>query len=85
MITPFFRVDGSNKIFHEEWQTSEEEDKFTTSVLKFEEWPEDLSDTQIKCAVFNGDDLLYDSDKISLLSHGKFNLLLAIPLSSCVI
>ncbi|XP_063681587.1 uncharacterized protein LOC134816595 [Bolinopsis microptera] len=62
-------VDESNKPFHEDWQTSEEDDKVTISILQFEEWPQDLSDTQIMCAVFDGDDLLYESDQISLLSH----------------
>ena len=60
-------------MIHKEWQTSEEEEEkgVTTNIIQFEEWPEDVHSDKLKCAVFNGADLLVESQRVILISHGK--------------
>ncbi|KAL5253990.1 hypothetical protein ACHWQZ_G013676 [Mnemiopsis leidyi] len=63
-------LDEFNKVIHKEWQTSVEEKGDTTSIIQFDSWPEDVGADKLKCALFSGANLIAESDRVHLISHG---------------
>lgn len=64
------RLDEFNKVIHKEWQTSVEEKGDTTSIIQFDSWPEDVGADKLKCALFSGANLIAESERVHLISHG---------------